>query len=211
MKIVKVKIDKIVPDKSNVRVHDTNNIATIKSSLLQFSQYQPLVLQKSSNRIIVGHGRLEAIRQLHAEGQWPTDDVDCVLVDLDDKRAALYALSDNRTAESSKWDYKRLVETIKELDTAFSVNSFGFDNEFMSDALSKALDKKDDGPSIPDVSTDTNDSPEHETGAGRMSLFYRNDEEKKFWIDKLGVPADFKKSTLFLKDLNSHEKEQSQD
>jgi len=52
MKIVKVKIDAVIQDDRNARRGDT---AALAASLTKFGQHRALVVQKSTNRIIVGN------------------------------------------------------------------------------------------------------------------------------------------------------------
>ena len=51
-------------DPANVRAHGDANMEAIAGSLKRFGQAEPLVVQKQSGRIIAGHGRLQAMKQL---------------------------------------------------------------------------------------------------------------------------------------------------
>ena len=49
-------------DPSNAREHGTENMEAIVGSLKRFQQVEPLVVQKSTGRVIGGNGRLVAMR-----------------------------------------------------------------------------------------------------------------------------------------------------
>lgn len=93
----------MVPDDRNARRHDKRNIAEVKKSLQQFGQHRAFVVQRGSNRILVGNGMYEAMRQLG----WKEADV--YFVDDDDATAVRRALADNRTAELAEWDTDTLA------------------------------------------------------------------------------------------------------
>jgi len=97
-----VNLDNLKPDPANARKHDDRNIEEISRSLAEFGQHAPLVVQRSTNRILVGNGRYEAMRQLG----W---DMALVLyVDDDNVTAVRRSLADNRIAELAEWDDEAL-------------------------------------------------------------------------------------------------------
>lgn len=98
MQIEKIPLSQLVPDDHNARRHDERNIAEVKKSLQQFGQHRAFVVQRGSNKILVGNGMYEAMRQLGWE------EADVYFVDDDDATAVRRALADNRTAELAEWD-----------------------------------------------------------------------------------------------------------
>ena len=64
MEIKEVPLDQLKPDPANARKHSDRNIEEIIRSLKEFGQHAPLVVQKGTNRIIVGNGRYEAMQML---------------------------------------------------------------------------------------------------------------------------------------------------
>ena len=98
MQIEKIPLSQLVPDDRNARRHDERNIAEVKKSLQQFGQHRAFVVQRGSNKILVGNGMYEAMRQLGWE------EADVYFVDDDDATAVRRALADNRTAELAEWD-----------------------------------------------------------------------------------------------------------
>lgn len=102
MKTKTEKLDSLVADPNNARVHGPRNLAAIKDSVSRFGQRRPLVAQTGSRVVIAGNGLMEALRQLGrttAEVLW---------VDDDPATAAAFALADNRAAELAAWDYDAL-------------------------------------------------------------------------------------------------------
>ena len=128
MAIVKVKLSDLHPDPANTRVHSQRNIEVIKSSLLEHSQYLPLVVQKSTMKILVGNGRFEAIRQLREEARWESDEVICNVVEIDDVKAAMLAITDNRSAELADWDKEALAKALSSFD-GFDLEQYGWNDE----------------------------------------------------------------------------------
>jgi ParB-like chromosome segregation protein Spo0J len=85
--IRRVPLDAIHPDPANARLHPERNVEAIKNSLRRFGQAEPLVVQRSTQRLIAGHGRVEAMRAL----DWTEADI--VEVDADDATATALAIA----------------------------------------------------------------------------------------------------------------------
>ncbi len=54
--IQRVPLDALHLDPANARVHDDVNLDAIKASLTRFGQAEPLVVHKSTGRVIGGNG-----------------------------------------------------------------------------------------------------------------------------------------------------------
>lgn len=139
--IIRKQVSELHFDPRNARKHGERNLATIRKSLSEFGQVEPLIVQKGTGKVIAGNGRLEV---LIAEG---ATEVDCVEVDVTDKRASALGIALNRTAELAEWDDEVLAAQLRELldDDAEAFASTGFDE----DDLSELLDESDE-PSSPD-------------------------------------------------------------
>ena len=109
MDIRQVEIAALNTDDRNARVHGEKNIKETMRSLQEFGQHAPLVVQRSTGKVLVGNGRLEAMRRLG----WTQAAV--FYVDDDNKTALRRALADNRTAELAEWDDDLLKDLIAEL------------------------------------------------------------------------------------------------
>jgi hypothetical protein len=92
----------------NPRKGDIDKIA---ESLIANGQYKPIVVQESTNYVLVGNHTLKAILKLG----W--DFVDAVVIDVDDEGAKRIVLADNRTSDSSTYDYNLLGDMLKSMPT----------------------------------------------------------------------------------------------
>lgn len=111
MNLIKVKLSDLKPDRRNARKHSERNIEEIKRSLQLNEQYRPFVVQHGTNRICVGNGMYEAMKQLGYEEGWVE------YRDLTDAEAIQLALTDNRTSDLSEWDASTLSELMKDIDS----------------------------------------------------------------------------------------------
>ena len=64
MEIKRVPIDSLVIDSTNPRSHNEKNLSVIKGSLQLFGQAEPLVVQKNTQKIIGGNGRVLVMKEL---------------------------------------------------------------------------------------------------------------------------------------------------
>jgi len=122
MQITKVDINKLIPDSNNARTHSAKNVEAVKSSLAKYSQVEPLVVQKSTNVIIGGNCRWEAMKQLGYT------ECDVHFVDVDNTQAMALGIILNRTAELADWNEDILSSTLSVLDGEFELDDLGFDN-----------------------------------------------------------------------------------
>lgn len=109
MNLVKVNLDELIEDNNNARIHSERNIEEIRKSLKKYKQYRPFVVQRSTNKIIVGNGMYRAMKLLGIKEGWVE------YRDLSDKDATKLALTDNRTAELAEWDIEILEDIFNEL------------------------------------------------------------------------------------------------
>ena len=63
----------------NCKKHNQKNIDAIKHSIVEFTQYKPLVISKRNFEIIIGNGTYEALKQLNFEY------ADCIILDLSEE------------------------------------------------------------------------------------------------------------------------------
>lgn len=117
----RVPIASLHEDPANARKHGPENLAAIRASLREFGQVEPLVVQRSSGKVIGGNGRLVVMRELG----WAEADV--AEVDLCDMKAACLGVVLNRSGELAEWDKEALEAVLREVQTA-------------NEELNKALD-----------------------------------------------------------------------
>lgn len=108
MKIESLALDEIKPYWRNPRRNE-ETVAAIKKSIAEYGCNSPLVLDK--NKVIIkGHATYKALMEL---GHLTAN---CVIADLDKKKAKAYRIADNKISELSSWDYDALKLEIRELD-----------------------------------------------------------------------------------------------
>ncbi|MCC7063411.1 MAG: DNA modification methylase [Planctomycetes bacterium] len=107
-------------DAANARLHPEKNLAAIRSSLAQFGQRKPIVVQKKGMIVRAGNGTVLAARALG----WT--EIAAVVVDDDNATAAAFAIADNRTADLAEWDDEVLATLLQSMDEA-TRKAVGFD------------------------------------------------------------------------------------
>lgn len=142
---VRMNLADLREDADNPRIHDRRNIDVIKQSLQEFKQYRPYVVQKGSNRIIIGNGMYRAMLELG----WTQADVR--LVELTDEQARLLSIFDNRASDTSEFkasiaemldmlpeDLRELAgftaQEIENIKTQFQAEMNGYVRSITSDA-----------------------------------------------------------------------------
>jgi len=140
-------------DPANARLHGERNLEAIQASLARFGQAEPLVVQRSSGRVVGGNGRLVAMRSLG----WTHADV--VELDLSETQATALGIALNRTAELAEWDLPALGRLLESLDAEHELAGVGYSEDEMQDVLDQILAEspievnEDDVPGLPDAAT----------------------------------------------------------
>ncbi|HEY0915023.1 MAG TPA: DNA methyltransferase [Solimonas sp.] len=112
------------PDPDNPRIHSKKQIKQIARSIQTFGFNAPLLIDRTG-KLLAGHGRLEACKQLGMT-LVPTISLD----HLSDSQARAYMLADNKLAQLATWDDRLLGEHFKELaklNLDFSIEDTGFE------------------------------------------------------------------------------------
>lgn len=118
-----IAVDKLNSAKRNARTHSKKQIKQIAKSIETFG-FIGNILIDVNNRIIAGHGRLEAAMLLNMESV-PT----LCISHLSEAEIRAYALADNKLAELAGWDDSILVLEFQELsglDLSFELEDTGF-------------------------------------------------------------------------------------
>jgi len=117
-----IAVDLLKPSKANARTHSRKQIRQIADSIARFGFCNP-ILMDDADRIIAGHGRLQAAKVLGL-----TAVPALRLSHLSDAEKRAYLLADNRLAELAGWDKEILAIELQGLiDLNFEVESTGFD------------------------------------------------------------------------------------
>jgi len=125
-------IDVLKPFVGNPREHSERNIEDIVRSIKRFGWTNPILVRRGDNMVIAGHARLEAARR-NGLAQVPV-----IYLDLSKNDAKLYAITDNRTAETSTWELTSLSALVRELDALPDVDIR--DTGFTLDELDELLE-----------------------------------------------------------------------
>lgn len=139
-----VRVADLHLDPKNARHHTQRSLQGIIAALRQFGQQKPIVVRKETMTVIAGNGTLEAARML--EWEW----IAAAVVDMTEKEAAAYAISDNRTAELSQWEEEILKSTLTALtgaenDGSIDPLSLGFTDKEFGDLFGGSKGKKGKG------------------------------------------------------------------
>lgn len=121
MNIEQWEIGRLKPFHNNSRVHDEKNLKAINASIDRFDWLQPIVVDKDGV-IVMGHGRLEAAKQLGLE------QVPVLVADwLTENEAAAAREADNMTQDLSFFDMDLLNENLEQIDWLdCDMEKFGF-------------------------------------------------------------------------------------
>ena len=141
MDIKMVKIDDIVPYENNPR-HNADAIEPVKESIRQFGFKVPMILDKE-NVIVTGHTRYEAAKALGM-----TEVPVIYAVDLSQEQVRAFRIADNKTADYSMWDNKKLLEELEGLDdffTGFNIDDFKCGAEEMDESDNSILQENEEG------------------------------------------------------------------
>lgn len=122
--IEQIAVSEIHPHSQNPRKHSKKQISQIADSIKAFGFKVP-VLVDNDNRLICGHGRVEACKRLGWE------EVPAIrATDLDEAKIRAYMIADNRLTENSEWDDILLGENFRllaELKLDFDIETIGFE------------------------------------------------------------------------------------
>jgi hypothetical protein len=110
----------------NPKLHDKERI---DKSIERFGFINPLVMDETSQRLVAGHGRLEALQGMKAEGKEPPKRIK-ILKNGDwavpvlkgvgftsEQDAEAFLIADNRLVELGGWDDAQLNEMLESLGT----------------------------------------------------------------------------------------------
>jgi DNA modification methylase len=116
--------DALLSQKRNARTHSPKQVAQIAASIRRFGFTNPILVDED-NRIIAGHGRLLAAKEL---GLLEVPTLSLSYLTTAEKRS--YVIADNRLAELAGWDNEILAIELKELSALeldFDVAITGFE------------------------------------------------------------------------------------
>lgn len=139
------------PRKSNPRTHSKAQLKQIADSIRTFG-FTNSVLVDEDNRLIAGHGRIEAAIQLGIT-RVPT----VCLAGMTEAQIRAYVIADNRLAENAGWDAEVLaieLQYLSDLDLDFEVTVTGFsmpEIDVRISGLDATPQKPDPADAVPEV------------------------------------------------------------
>lgn len=132
-------IERLRPHELNPRKHSAEQIAKIATSLREFGWTNPILVD-AGGRVIAGHARLEAARQIGL--------LEVPVLELGHMTPAqleAYLIADNRLALDADWDDDLLADALRALEgMAFDLALTGFDESELLGIL--GLEEVDDPP-----------------------------------------------------------------
>lgn len=149
----------------------------LRRSMERFGYTAPILVDDETGRIVAGHGRVDALRQLQEEGEGPPDRVRSEdggwLVPVvrgvrfdSEAEAEAYLLADNRLTEVGGWDDSELAATLADLSESENgaLEGLGWEDDEVDSLVAAWEDdqlgevEEDEGP------TAVPDDPESERG-----------------------------------------------
>ena len=122
MEVVTLPVSEVQEWENNARIHTRKNLEALKNSLKKYGQTKPILVQKSTMRIIAGNGTYQAICALG----WET--VECRLLDLSDSDSEALMVADNRIGELSAWDELNLLSALQNIKAQGNLELVGYDD-----------------------------------------------------------------------------------
>lgn len=140
-------VSALKPYEKNARTHSAEQVEQIARSIKEFGFTNPLLIDEQ-DRIIAGHGRLQAARALQM-----FDVPVIVLAGLTDAQRRALILADNKIALNSGWDLKLLSDELADLKLeGYDLTLTGFSLEEIDNLTPVVVDEinPDDAPDLPE-------------------------------------------------------------
>lgn len=118
MRTQKVKLEKLIPNERNVRVHGEKQINEFKKSIEQFGIIRPIVCDENYV-ILCGHGLYRALIQM---GRTEADIL--ILTGLSETQKKKLLLADNKIYTLGSDDYDAIDKLLYELNGDFDIPGF---------------------------------------------------------------------------------------
>lgn len=146
--IESVPVQDLRPSPNNSRDHPKEQIEKLKRAIKQFGFLVPVLID-DRNRVIVGHARMEAAKELGLA------EVPCIRTShLSEAQKRAFTILDNRLAEDSIWDFQLLAKEFEFLQAeGIDLQTTGFEiPEFeMVFANADVAAKNTENDEIPDL------------------------------------------------------------
>lgn len=175
-----IDLDEIVEADNNPKDHD---LGVIYQSINRFGFNNPIILNDANGKLLVGHGRLQALKMIRDAGEdapdrivvedgcWQVPVIKGVNID-NPAEAQAYLLADNRLTELGGWKNMDLIESLNEiLEETGDLDGTGYDLEDV-DTILKSLENtnifEEDGSTT--QTAETEDETEVTIAVGRYKF-----------------------------------------
>jgi hypothetical protein len=159
-----VPIGELRPDPGNPRTHDPAQVEKLALAIRTVGWTNP-ILADDTGRILAGHGRLMAARQLGLAAV-PV----LRLRDLTDEQKALILIGDNRLAEDAGWDREALAVLLRDLEASgVGLEATGFGDDEIDAILREAAGAQDAAPAVGEDAAGQGGAPAAVSGAGSLA------------------------------------------
>lgn len=140
-------IEALKPREHNPRTHSKRQLRQLANSVSHFGFLCP-VLVDGDNRIVAGHGRVEAAK-LKGLKEVPTI---CV-AHLSEAQIRAYVIADNKLAMNAEWNTELLRSELQQLSVehGFDVTLTGFETAELDILLGTADDELDEADQVPEI------------------------------------------------------------
>ena len=137
--IEQVAPDRLAPYERNARTHSKKQIRMIAKSIQRFGFVNPMLVT-ADNRIIAGHGRVEAAKSLGLA------EVPVLRIEgLSPNEIRAYVIADNQLALKAGWDREMLAVELQHLGSIdFDIEVIGFETAEIDLILDAEAGKADD-------------------------------------------------------------------
>ncbi len=140
LRLFAVETSTLSSDPANARSHPERNLEVIVSSLRQFGQQKPIVVD-ARGIVVAGNGTLEGAKALVEAGDKRWARIAAIRTSLSDADRTAYAIADNRSGELATWNDEVLARLVQGLpDPLREVAGFNAsDIEALLNRISPAL------------------------------------------------------------------------
>lgn len=143
MKIQHLETKKIKPWEDNPRLNE-QAVGAVARSIESFGFNVPILCDRNLT-IIAGHTRWKAARQLGLKT------LPVIVLDLSDRQRRAFSIADNKTAEIADWDFPKLRDVLKELQSEdIDLRCLGFEEEDLRRLLIDEAEEENDLPEVAD-------------------------------------------------------------
>ncbi len=159
----------------------------LKHSIETFGIVEPIVYNKRTGNVVGGHQRLQVLKDMGKQT------VPCSVIDIDEDEEKLLNIALNKI--KGQWDYGKLEELIKDLDSELA-EATGFSAEEIALMQSDNSDLLEDNENE-FYAWDEEEFNTEENGIHNyvISLIFQNTELAKEWADEENINVTFHKKS----------------